>query len=328
MKIAWCDFSHFETFRKLVEGPFTPADVGPAERFVRTVVLHDEIKMMPSGMQLYEDESGQRFERMSPIFPDVTRFIVFAEKETFSPSPFLPDADGIRRITLDGVTLANMFGMLEKGGSILTGSGEIETKLAACEAYPDRLFEHLDTKWQDYAKKGQLDGFGLLIPPILGVVLTRCARRNAIPTVLADLRNEWARPRRTLWAHLDALKESRTLAEAEKIRESLSKVSKHLSLETSEFDTKPIRVFWEIAATASAGAAIGAISGGSPYRGALAGGMGAAARSMPSLLHEFGPVLFGRGAFDMAQRVRTEISKVELDALSTLLGNSERQHFI
>jgi hypothetical protein len=36
-------------------------------------------------------------------------------------------------------------------------------------------------------------------------------------------------------------------------------------------------------------------------------------------------MLFGRGAFDLARRVRREVSKIELDTLPRLLSDAERQ---
>jgi hypothetical protein len=48
------------------------------------------------------------------------------------------------------------------------------------------------------------------------------------------------------------------------------------------------------------------------------------ARSLPGFTHEFGTVLFGRGAFDLARRVRRAVSEVELDALPHMLSEAEK----
>jgi hypothetical protein len=49
-------------------------------------------------------------------------------------------------------------------------------------------------------------------------------------------------------------------------------------------------------------------------------------RSVPALLDEFGPAIFGRSAFDLARRVRRATYESDLNALSRLLTTSEKQH--
>ena len=101
--------------------------------------------------------------------------------------------------------------------------------------------------------------------------------------------------------------------------------SQLFSPEASEYDTRPVRVFWDIMSAITAGAAIGALAGNALI-GAATGGLSQVARSVPPLLHEFGSPLFGRGAFDLAHRIRTGASQVELGALKRLLSKAERQN--
>jgi hypothetical protein len=75
---------------------------------------------------------------------------------------------------------------------IIYPAGEWEKTLMKTEEYPSELFKDLDVKWQEYAGSVAADGCGLLVPPVLSIVLTRCARRDAIVPVLVDLRSEWA----------------------------------------------------------------------------------------------------------------------------------------
>jgi hypothetical protein len=51
-----------------------------------------------------------------------------------------------------------------------------------------------------------------------------------------------------------------------------------------------------------------------------------AARAVPGFVHEFGRVMFGRGAFDLARRVSRELRKVDLQALPRLLSAAEKEN--
>ena len=90
-------------------------------------------------------------------------------------------------------------------------------------------------------------------------------------------------------------------------------------------ESRPVRVLWEIVAGAAAGGGIAVLSGGNPVIGAVTNAMNQAARNLPAFTHEFGSMLFGRGAFDLARRVRRAVSEIELNALSRLLSDSEKQ---
>jgi hypothetical protein len=67
------------------------------------------------------------------------------------------------------------------------------------------------------------------------------------------------------------------------------------------------------------------MSAGKPGIGAVTGAVAQAARNLPAYTHEFGAVLFGRGAFDLARRVRREASKIEPNALPRLLTDAENK---
>lgn len=210
------------------------------------------------------------------------------------------------------------------------GSALLETKFGAgllkiAENRPEALFSPLDQSWESYARQIEHDGLGFLVPPLLAIVLTRCSRREAIPVVIRDLRLEWAEARRKVWALLEALRICRTLKEAIEIRSELTSASELMSQRETELDTRPVRILWEIVASSAAGAAIAGLSGARPAIGAVAGAATQAARNIPSFTHEFGRMLFGRGAFDLARRIRRELSKVELDALFRLLSEPEKE---
>jgi antitoxin component of RelBE/YafQ-DinJ toxin-antitoxin module len=191
--------------------------------------------------------------------------------------------------------------------------------------YPAALFQQLDKDWQTYALSAQENGLGLVVPPVLGIVLTRCASRDAIPTVIADLRIEWSDARKKVWQTVDALKASKTIAESRKIQRELAEASRLFSPSETTLDSRPVRVLWEIVAAAGAGAASAEVSGGHPVIGAATNTIAQVARSVPSLAHEFGPALFGRGAFDLAKRVRRELAESEIHALERLLTDSAKR---
>ena len=221
--------------------------------------------------------------------------------------------------------LKRVLGIIEQGGSALVCSRFGKEAIATAQQYPESLLGPLDEHWQSYARQVAEDGLGLLVPPVLGIVLSQCARRDAIPLVIRDLRDEWAGARKKVWDLLDAVRNARTLDQALQIRRALEEASKLFAPEPTEHDSRPIRVLWEIIAAAMAGSVIAAALGSNPLVGALTGMVGHVPRCGPALLHEFGPALFGRGAFDLARRVRRSVAQVELDALSRLLTTAEKQ---
>jgi hypothetical protein len=350
MSIAACDPEAFYPLRSLVAGPFDHIEeLAAIERFVRTVVLHDEI-VMEGGLLAYDPEADEELseeERQAggravivALRPTLDGYDFFSN--TIGPPRPVPEIDLSAALLETASQFANagegnvyfrahvdnlkrLLGIVEGGGSVLLAGECGEQIEATVQRYPEDLFRQLDQDWQGYARRAEQDGLGLLVPPVLGIVLTRCARRDAIPTIIRDLRDEWADARRKVWDLLGALRRCATLGEASEIHRELSEASRLFSPAATDVDTQPVRVLWEILAAASAGAAIAKLSGGSPVVGAAAGTVSQVARSLPTLAHEFGPALFGRGALDLARRVNRGVSKVEFDALPRLLSEAEAQ---
>lgn len=410
MKRAISDYEAFLPLQRLVSGPFTNADDLPAvERFIRTLLLHDEMILETFPKVAYLDETGKfkktnfigtaheasafsfsadgfeclltrlsldvyvgkgadgfamQFFTRSEGFPQMGTPLRMGRGEgTFVESKVLSDASRAAHIrgtqfdkevsaaaaaielTPGVIQLAaryaehggaagyeaylacirRVLAVVVQGGSALLESEFGVLAITIVRRYPELLFQNLDEKWQQYARQVDEDGLRLLIPPVLGIVLTRCARRDAIPSVIKDLRDEWSGARQKVWNLLDTLRVCRTLGEAVEIRNELAEASRLFSPERTEIDTRPLRVFWEILAAAGAGAGVAQLSGGNPIIGAATNTLGQVARSVPTLAHEFGSALFGRGAFDFARRVRRAVSQVELDALPRLLSDAERQ---
>jgi hypothetical protein len=212
-----------------------------------------------------------------------------------------------------------------QGGTALIAQEFLKEAIKSTRKYPDRLFDLLDDEWKLFARQLNDDGLELTVPPVLGIVLTRCARRSAIPAVINDLRSEWREARRKVWMLLDSLRNSNTLAEALELQTELQEASRLFSPNRTALDSQPVRVLWEIIAAGAAGAGVAVLSGGKPVLGAAAGALTQAARNLPAFTHQFGALLFGRGAFDLAGRVRREASAVDLRAISRLLTESERK---
>lgn len=349
MKTLLCDSEAFEPFRQLVEGPLEADSLPRVERFVRAIVLHDGASLMPIAKCTGPEGNVLKY---SVITPQIETYGLLALNPAWSfempwpgvagPSQSTPNTmpydrslqekfkawdgklDSALELFADAYTAGLRAGYLDRGGSILTKEASMKD-FGPRKSGPETLFSELDTKWQQYALDTAKNGLGLLVPSVLGIVLTRCAHRAAIPSVLNDLKNEWSDARRKVWKLLDALRVCSTLCEAIEIKNEIAEASRMFSPEVGEFDTRPVRVFWDITAGIAAGAAIGVLSGGQPLIGALTGGIGQLARSTPSLCRDFGPALFGRGAFDLARRVKRGVSSIELDVLGRLISNSEKQ---
>lgn len=343
MKIAACDADAFYPLRRLVSGPFDTLEELPAvERFIRTVVLNDEIVMEFEPLPYdpvadFERKKAGERNVIVALGPTFDGYEFFTERSGPLPELDIELTPELIQVAVHHANaeegnvyfdahvrfLKRVLGVVEQGGSAQLCGGFGQQAIATARRYPESLFQHLDEQWQGYARQAEQDGLGLLVPPVLGIVLSRCARRNAIPTVIRDLRAEWSDARKKVWSLLDALRVCRTQGEALEIRRELEDASRLFAPQPTESDTRPIRVFWEIVTAATAGAIIGQLSGGHPMVG-LATGALTQARSVAALVHEFGPAMFGRGAFDLARKVRRAVSQVEFDALPRLLSDAER----
>ena len=164
-----------------------------------------------------------------------------------------------------------------------------------------------------------------MVPPVLSIILTRCTRRNAIPAIIKDLRDEWADARAKIWALLNRLKTALTVEETIEILKELAAASRLMSPAQDDIDKRPVRVLWNLITDSITGAATAQILGGRPGVGAVIGALGGVSRSVSPLIYELGPALFSRGAFDLAKRVRREAMRVEYDALKRLLTDAEKR---
>jgi len=171
--------------------------------------------------------------------------------------------------------LQRVLSLIKHGdGSALLLSNFGKKSIEAAATYPELLFKPLDDDWQQFAMAVEQNRFGFQVPPVLGIVLSRCARRDDIPAAIKDLRDEWSDARRKVWRLIDGLKVCETIGEAREIERELSDAS-HLFAprQKAELDSTPIRILWEITAAGAAGMVIAEASGASRGMGALAGGV-------------------------------------------------------
>jgi hypothetical protein len=346
MRVAVCDPEAFEPLHRLIAGPLVDLhELTAIERFVRTVVLHDDISLLFTPWP-YDPESehsslhvafiavGPKPKATYGLFTGRLPGSGTAEISEIPLSPELVEVarrfshaeEGNIHFKTHIKFLQDIVDLVRKGGSALLAGKFGTAAIGASTQFPPIWFEHLDRDWQQFAREIGAGGINFMVPPVLSIILTRCARRDAIPAVIKDLQAEWADARAKVWSLVDRLKAARTVAEAQEIRRELEAASRLLSPAQSEFDTKPGRVLWDLVVGSMAGAATAMVSGGRLSVGATIGAViSTAAKSVPPLIHELGPALFGRGAFDLARRIRQETLGVEYDALAKLLTDAEQR---
>ncbi len=243
MTTAACDVEAFNPLHWLVSGPFTDlTDLSVIEEFVRTVVLHDEIVNVPQPLPQSDDDLGLPEEEeavggrmvITALGPVLDGYDFFMDRRLALPVPdielspallavaaeFANAGEGNVYFTAHVQYLKRMLGIVEQGGSALLYNNFGKEAISVAQRYPKELFRELDADWQRHARRLQRDGLRLVVPPVLAIVLTRAARRDAIPAILRDLRDEWAYARQKVWNLLNALRKSPTLAEAWKSKRS------------------------------------------------------------------------------------------------------------
>ena len=350
MRTAVCDPDAFYPLRSLVSGPLTDlGELTEVERFVRTVVLHDEFSMeyepdpyCPEAEPEFTEE--EQFAGVRSVLvatgPVVTGYDFFTERlgagEPETPDvPLSPTLVEVARKFSNADEgnvyykahieyLQRIISIVQNGGSALLAGEFGRATIGASTRFPAKLFENLDIEWQQFAREINAGEIGFMVPPVLSIILTRCANREAIPAIINDLRAEWADARAKVWALVDQLKTSHTLAEAQDIRQELTLASRMLSPTQNEIRTRPVRVLWDLVAGGVFGAATALVSGGRPDVGAVVGALGMASRSIQQTICELGPALFGHGAFDLARRIGRNVERVEYDALARLLSDTEK----
>lgn len=341
---AICDAEAFYPFRALVQGPlYDEGALVRIERFIRGVVLHDEM-----AMELEPDpDPGEVDDRPLPRnvivalgptlkgYEEIIRSGVgqWTEPTTELSDPLLQLAADLSEAGPGNVYfkahvdfIGRLLDVVRSGGSVICDGRAGDAAITIATQLPKELFADLDHDWADYVGAADAGDVGLVVPPLLTIVLHRAGNREAIPTIVRDLRDEWSEARRKVWTIVDRLRTVQTLQEAYDIRRELAAASALFSPKIQVTD-HPVRVFWHLVGKAVAGAFDAAVAGGDPATGAAAAAVRAAVVGTVQGGKPMSGMLFGRGAFDLGRRVRRELLRVEppRTALARLLSDEERR---
>jgi hypothetical protein len=210
------------------------------------------------------------------------------------------------------------------GGSVVCRGTFIQDAIQTASAFPFNLFDQLDRDWKQFAEGLQSSQFGPVVPPVLAIVLTRTASREKIPAILRDLKEEWSVARAKVWEVSDNLKNARTLKEAQELERELRDSSKHFSPLSEGKVSQPMQVLWDLFVGTIGGAVTATIIGGDPKIGAASGLVAQAMKTVQKDA-ELGRILFGRGAFDFAKKIRRAVERVEFDGLESILSDTEKK---
>jgi len=291
--VAIFDPHAFYPFRSLVQGGLHNLnELQDIERFVRAIVLHDEMSMIlePCPYDPLADE------KMSTNEPGARNIILGMGPVLSNYEGLLSIAKNLKPISEEEVSptlrdIAAEFSNARPGNPYYNAHIEFVGKILAvskdggsitCEGrfyralelragkYPEKLFQVLDKDWQEYAMATEEGRIGVKIPPILNIILTSCKKREDIPDRLKLLREEWTDARKKLWRLLGELRNAQTLKEAHRIQHELAEASKYFSPLSQQTEFSPVRMLWDLFAETCGGAIDSALAGGDPEIGAVA----------------------------------------------------------
>jgi hypothetical protein len=196
MSFAACDPDAFYPLRSLVRGPFNDLELLPAiERFVRTVVLHDEIAMdappisyQPKAEHEWTEEeiaAGGRSVIVA-FAPVVDDFAFFTDMRRHWPVPEIALSAPLVEVAEEFANagpgnvyfeahvnyLKRVLGVVELGGSALVSSNFGQVAIHTAQRYPEELFDQIDQDWQEFAQQLSRDNIDLVVPPVLGIICT------------------------------------------------------------------------------------------------------------------------------------------------------------
>lgn len=350
--LAVFDPDAFYPFRSLVNGPLNALEqLDGVERFVRAAVLHDEMAMVmePSpDPGLSEEEHTELLGQESRIIIAIGpwlgpyRPLLRSIEELDLPqadielSPTLirvcEQAAGINKpgnIYYDAHVrfVRDVLGVVDRGGSaLLAGRIGAQPGFLNSSRYPAAFFRALDRDWQTIVKEITDGSFGPPLPPLLAILLRRVKTREEIIPELLSLREEWTQARRKMWDIIQRMRTAETIAAVADLRADMEEAAKQM-VPSSEGPT-PLRAIWDVtAAGAIGGYMIASATGQEPYLGATAGVIATALGSV--VAHTFDPMRrkLGIGAFDLARRIRIEVSALDAETpklLTRLLTDAER----
>lgn len=349
MSIALCNPDAFYPLRSLVSGPLRDAtDLPKIERLIRSIILHDEVQMV---MDPWPDP-GEEHEWTEEEIAAGGRNVIVAVGPTINQYQDLDLLDYLPYIEAPPVELSaelvqviqdhagvvngpyfdaharfisNIVATVQQGGSIVCEDSIANEVIDVSSRLPEGIFDELDRGWTELVTAADGGDVGLVVPPFLAIVLHRCANRDGILPVLADVKQEFQAARRALWTLLADMRAARTIQQFNEIKSELARVGELMNPQHEWPSLWPVRTLWQITAAAVGGAVVGGMAR-APVAGAAAAAVNQAARAITGNQTEF-RLLFRRGAFDLARRVNQNLQGIERmpDLLRPLLTASERQ---
>ena len=345
VRTAMCDQHGFYPFRDLLTGHLSSLDdLALAERFARAVALHDAIVMEGEPMPARVDDDhewtddeiaeGRRLV-ITAFMPDTSRYgDLFVNN--LGPDSLhgkaLDLSESLRALAVEmsGAGpgdpyhssherfIYRMTRTLRSGSSIVCGGPVGAALRDRASRYPEQLFAQCDADLQAFAREAQNAQIGITVPPVLSIVLSRCSSRDEIVPRLLDLREEWKEPRDRMWARLEDLQRA-SPADVRDITRELEQASELLSPSRPRIPVLPSRVLWDLVAFG------GALYSGNDTAATIAGARAAhsVARELPTAAR----FIFGRGAIDLARRVRADllVANSVPDLLTRFLTDDERR---
>ena len=357
-RLAISDEQALMDVQPLVAGPIDDLSVlDAAERLFRAYLLYDELKLAYSptldihvvdmdweserraklsdvseryGIESVGAEAleGQRKRAFGDavttdqiVGPDVTGAI-----DAWEADKDFDSEDSSENVRILEEHAANLISVVRAGGGLVAEGSLAREVIGPALQYPEKLFAPLDGRWADYVRRLEAGAVGLVVPPVTAIVLSRCARREAIPTVLRDLRDEWDRARRRMWAAVEQFEDARTLAEAEEAMKGLERAAELMRPDSELSGMPTFRNFWSLTTAVAAGAATATLSGGDLAVGAAVGGIKNLAELVTGVLANK-DVVFRTGAFDLCREVRYELGQLPRmpELLRHLLSRAERE---
>ena len=344
MTLALCNPDAFYPLRSLVRGPLDgPADLPKIERFIRSIVLHDEMKMLAEPWPDEDEDhewtpeeiaAGGRnvITAIGPVIHDYERHNLL-QYETLVGTQSRNDidiSDELRQLARNSAMTDSgpyfethlkfirvLLSTVAAGGSIVLEDSFADEVIDLTSEFPEGLFAQLDREWTELVRSVDGGDIGLVVPPFLAILLSRCARRDAILDILEDMKNEFRGPREKMWSLIRAFKGAGTVAEASEMRRELQRAGELMSPNREWPTWSPVRTFWKVVVSGVGGAAVGGMAG-SP----LAGAAGAVVNQVASVIGRDVPefrVIFRRGAFDLARRLNRDLRSIP--RMPELLGS-------
>ncbi|MGO8788322.1 MAG: hypothetical protein ACLQVL_13195 [Terriglobia bacterium] len=335
MSLALCNPDAFYPFRSLVEGPLRdPADLPKIERFIRSIVLHDDMKMLaepwPDMDQDHEwtpEEiaAGKRavIVAIGPVIDEYKRHNLF-EYQNLLQAVTRDDIDisnDLRQLAQDRAMtdrgpyfethlefIRVLLSTVAAGGSVVIENSFADDIINLTSQFPEGLLANLDREWTELVRCVGGGEIGLVVPPFLSILLTRCARRDAILNVLESMKNEFREPREKMWSLIHEFKGARTIAEANEIGKELQRAGELMSPAREWPSFCPVRTLWKVVISGISGAAVGGMAG-NPLAGAAGAVFNQVAGVIANDVPEF-RLIFGRGAFDLARRLNRDLRNI------------------